>query len=56
MAQLVKNLPTNAGDVGSILGSGRSPEKEIATTPVTLPGESYGEKSLVGYRPLGHKS
>ena len=28
---VVKNLPTNAGGVGSILGSGRSPEKEMAT-------------------------
>ena len=25
MAQTVKNLPANAGDVGSIPGSGRSP-------------------------------
>ena len=24
---LIKNLPANAGDVGSILGSGRSPEE-----------------------------
>ena len=31
MAQVVKNLPANAGDVGSILESGRSPEKEMAT-------------------------
>ena len=29
---VVKNLPVNAGDVGSIPGSGRSPgEEEIAT-------------------------
>ena len=28
---MVKNLPANAGDVGSIPGSGRSPEKEMAT-------------------------
>ena len=25
VTQIVKNPPTNAGDVGSILGSGRSP-------------------------------
>ena len=34
MAQQVKNLPANAGDtgdVGSIPGSGRSPEEEMAT-------------------------
>ena len=28
---MVKNLPANAGDTGSIPGSGRSPEKEMAT-------------------------
>ena len=26
---MVKNLPANAGDLGSIPGSGRSPEEEI---------------------------
>ena len=26
-AQMVKNSPANAGDLGSILGSGRSPEE-----------------------------
>ena len=31
VALVVKNLPANAGDVGSIPGSGRSPEEEIAT-------------------------
>ena len=31
-------------------------EKEMAThTPVFLPGESHGQKSLVGYSPRGHK-
>ena len=24
-------------------------------TPVLLPGKSYGQRSLVGYRPWGHK-
>ena len=28
---MVKNLPANAGDTGSIPGSGRSLEKEMAT-------------------------
>ena len=28
---MVKNLPANAGDTGLIPGSGRSPEKEMAT-------------------------
>ena len=31
LISVVKNLPANAGGVGSILGSGRSPEKEMAT-------------------------
>ena len=30
---MVRNMPTNAGDTGSIPGSGRSPEKEMATHP-----------------------
>ena len=30
-------------------------EKEMATTPVFLPGESIGWRSLVGYSPRGHK-
>ena len=28
---MVKNQPTNAGDVGLISGPGRSPKKEMAT-------------------------
>ena len=30
-------------------------EKEMATTPVFLPGESQGQRSLVAYSPLGCK-
>ena len=48
---MVKNLPANAGvvrDVGSISGSGRSPG---SPTPVFLPGESHGQRSLEGYSP-----
>ena len=30
-------------------------EKEIATTPVLLPGESHGQRSMVGYSPRGRK-
>ena len=30
-------------------------EKEMQPTPVFLPGESDGQKSLVGYNPRGHK-
>ena len=50
---MIKNLPANAGagsDVGSILGSGRSPGEGIV-----LPGEFHGQRSLAGYSPWGHK-
>ena len=30
-------------------------EKEMATTPVFLPGESHGQRSLGGYSPWGRK-
>jgi len=43
------------GDPGSIPGSGRSPEKEMAIHSSILPGESHGQKSLVGYSPWGHR-
>ena len=42
MAQQVKNLPADAGnvrDVGLIPGSGRSMEEAWQPTPVFLPGE-----------------
>ena len=44
----------NAGDLGSIPGSGRSPG-EGNGNPL-LPGKSHGQRSLVGYRlPWGCK-
>ena len=55
---MVKNPPVNAGDikgVGSIPGSGRSLEEEMATHSSILAGEYHGQKSLVGYSPWGHK-
>ena len=33
------------------LGQEDSLEKEMAITPVFLPGKSYGQRSLVGYSP-----
>ena len=30
-------------------------EKEMATTPVFLPGKSHGRRSLLGYSPRGRK-
>ena len=43
-------------DAGSIPGSGGSPwRRKWQPTPVFLPGESHGQRSLVGYSPQGHK-
>ena len=42
---MVKNLPAKAGDIGNaslISGSERSPGE----TPIFLPGESHGQRSL----------
>ena len=56
---MVKNPPPNAGDAGdksSIPGSGRSPGGGHGKpTPVFLPGESHGQRSLAAYNPQGHK-
>ena len=49
-----KESAGNAGDPGSVPGSGRSPG-EGNGNPVFLPGEFHGQKSLVGYRPWHHK-
>ena len=54
---VVKNPPANAGDLrdmGLIPGLGRSPG-EGNGNPVFLPGEYYGQSSLVGYSPQGCK-
>ena len=52
---MVKNLPASAGDVrdlGSIPGSGSSPGKGHGTlTPVLLPGEFHGQRSVAGFSP-----
>ena len=52
---VTRNLPSNAGDAGSIPGLGRSPEEGNDTTPVLLSGEFHGWRSLVGYSLWGHK-
>ena len=44
---MVKNLPANAGDMGSIPGLGRSLEE------VFLPGKPHRQRSLAGYSPCG---
>ena len=58
MALVVKNPPANAEDMrdaGSIPGLGRSLEEGMQPTPVFLPGESHGQRSLAGYSPWGCK-
>ena len=45
----------NTGDPGLIPGSERSPGREQLPTPVFLPGEFHGQRSLVGYSPWGFK-
>ena len=49
-----KESACNAGDLGFIPGSGRSPE-EGNGIPVFLPGKSHGQRSLVGYSPWDNK-
>ena len=51
---VVKNLPANVEDAGLISGSGRSPRK-WQPTPVFLPGNSHGQRSLAGYSPRVYK-
>ena len=56
MVQVVKNLPASAGhvrDTSLIPGSGRSPGG--GNTPVFLPEESHGQRSLAGYSPCSLK-
>ena len=52
-----KESACSAGDpgaVGSTSGSGRFPWRRAQQpTPVSLPGESHGQRSLVGYSPRG---
>ena len=55
LAQKVKNLPAVQEIRVQSLGWEDPLEKERATTPVFLPGESHGQRSLAGYSPWGCK-
>ena len=58
VALRVKKPPANAGEVKdmiSIPGSRKSLEEGMELTPVCLPGESHGQRSLAGSSPQGHK-
>ena len=51
-----KESTCNPRDRGSIPGSVRFPwRREWQPTPVFLPGEFHGQRSLVGYSSWGHK-
>ena len=46
----------DAEEVSSITESGRFPwRRDWQPTPVFLPGESHGQRSLAGYSPYSHK-
>ena len=54
-AQTVKRLSTMWETWVQFLGREDPLEKEMASTPVLLPGKSHGQRSLVGYSPWGRK-
>ena len=54
MAQIVEST-CNAGDLGLILGSGKSPENEMGTHSSILAWEIHGQRTLVFYGPWGRK-
>ena len=51
MDQMVNNLPTMQKTWVQSLGQEDLLEKGWQPTPVFLPGESHGQKSMVGYSP-----
>ena len=59
VALVVKNSPANVGDIkrcGFDPWVGKNPWRRAwQPTPVFLPRESHGQRSLVGYGPWGHK-
>ena len=52
---MVKNLPAMQETQVRSLGWEDPLEKEWQPTPVFLPGELHGQRSLVGYSPWGRK-
>ena len=55
VAQLVKNLPGVQETQVLSLGWEDPLEEEMVTPPVSLPGKSHGQRSLVGCSPWGCK-
>ena len=53
-----KNPACNAGDldlIPGLLGSGDPWRRDWLPSPVFLPGEFHGQRSLEGYSPWGHR-
>ena len=55
VAQMVKNLPVMKEILVWPLGQKDPLRRKWQPTPVLLPGESHGGRSLVGYSPWGRK-
>ena len=55
MAQRLKRLTCNTETQVRSLGQEDPLERKWQPTPVFLPGESHGGRSLVGYSPRGGK-
>ena len=55
VAQLVKNPPAMQETRVQSLSREDPLEKKWKPSPVFLPGESHGQRSLVGYGPGSHK-
>ena len=56
VAQLVKNLPAMQETQVQFLGWEDPWRRKRQPTPILLPGESHGQRSLASYSPWGHKS
>ena len=52
---MVENLPARAGNISSVLVRKIPWNRKWQPTSVFLPGESHGQRSLMGYSPQGHK-
>ena len=55
VAQMARDLPAMWETSILFLGWEDPLEEGMAITPVFLPGESHGQRSLVGYSPEDHK-
>ena len=56
LSQFIRNLPAMQESLVRFLGQEDPLENELSTHPSFWPGESHGQKSLLGYSPWGHKS